>query len=347
VLLGRLLERIDREGPLAWSSYVDTVLYDEEHGFYAVRGRAGRRGDFLTSPEVGPLFGAVVARLLDEEWVRLGRPDRFTVVEGGAGPGTLARSVLAAAPACGVALRYVAVERSAAQRTSHPEQVRSVGEWPAEPVGPGVVLANELLDNLPFDLVEARGGAWWEVRVGRSGSELAEVLVPLADGSTPIPPPPSRDGVRLPVQRAARAWVEQARRTVGPGRVVVIDYAATAEELMGLPPEAWLRTYRHHDPGASPLAQPGAHDVTVPVVIDQLPAADEHTTQHAFLLRHGIDALVDEGRRIWAERAALGDLAALRARSRVREAEALLEPDGLGGFTVLQWTCHTSDPAAH
>jgi SAM-dependent MidA family methyltransferase len=347
VLLGRLLERIDREGPLCWSAYVDAVLYDEEHGFYATVGRAGRRGDFLTSPEVGPLFGAVLARLLDEEWVRLGRPASFTVVEGGAGPGTLARAVLAASPACAAALRYVAVERSAAQRTAHPEGVLSVGEWPLDPVGPGLVVANELLDNLPFDLVEARGRAWWEVRVGRSGSELVEVLLPFEGASAPLPPPPPRDGARLPVQRAARAWVEQARRTVGPGRVVVFDYAASAAELLALPPDAWLRTYRLHDPGTSPLEQPGAHDVTVPVVIDQLPEADDRCTQDAFLRRHGIEAMVDEGRRVWTERAALGDLAALKARSRVREAEALLDVDGLGGFTVLQWTCHAPDPVAH
>ena len=61
-------------------------------------GRAGRRGDFITSPEVGPLFGAVVARALDAWWAEAGEPDVFTVVEAGAGPGTLARSVLAAAP---------------------------------------------------------------------------------------------------------------------------------------------------------------------------------------------------------------------------------------------------------
>jgi hypothetical protein len=61
------------------------------------------------------------------------------------------------------------------------------------------------------------------------------------------------------------------------------------------------------------------------------------TTQPAFLAEHGLDELVDEGRRIWAERSALGDLAAHRARSRIREAEALVDPTGLGSFTVAEW----------
>ncbi len=65
------------------------------------------------------MFGAVLARALDAWWDDLGRPDPYVVVEAGAGPGTLARSVLAAQPRCGPALRYVLVERSAAQRARH------------------------------------------------------------------------------------------------------------------------------------------------------------------------------------------------------------------------------------
>ena len=59
---------------------MDSALYGES-GFYSAGGRAGRRGDFLTSPEVGPLFGVVGARALDAEWERLGRPTDFTVVD--------------------------------------------------------------------------------------------------------------------------------------------------------------------------------------------------------------------------------------------------------------------------
>src|SRR5262245_4533826 len=128
---------------------MELALYGE-HGFYAT-GRSGRRGDFITSPEVGPLFGAVIGRFLDAEFERLGRPDPFTVVEAGAGPGTLARAVAAARPACAPALRYIAVETSAAQRRGHPPGVESRGDLPPEPID-GVVVANELLDNLPFRL---------------------------------------------------------------------------------------------------------------------------------------------------------------------------------------------------
>ena len=83
---------------MPFSEVMDLALYDPSHGFYAAGGAAGRRGDFITSPEVGPLFGAVVARALDGWWRAWGEPDPFVVVEAGAGAGTLAISVLTAQP---------------------------------------------------------------------------------------------------------------------------------------------------------------------------------------------------------------------------------------------------------
>ncbi|MCS5679933.1 MAG: SAM-dependent methyltransferase, partial [Acidimicrobiales bacterium] len=158
-------------GPLRFDEYVEACLYDPAGGFYASGGAAGRRGDFITSPEVGPLFGAVLARWMDGVWERLGRPDGFTVVEVGAGHGTLARSVLAAAPACLAGGRYVAVERSDVLRSDHPAGVESAADLPDGPLT-GVVMANELLDNLAFRLLEAGDGAWHEVRVGVGGDDL-------------------------------------------------------------------------------------------------------------------------------------------------------------------------------
>ena len=72
-------------GAIPFSEYMQLALYGEG-GFYTTSGRAGRRGgDFITNPEVGPLFGTVIARALDAWWKELGSPGRFDVVECGAG----------------------------------------------------------------------------------------------------------------------------------------------------------------------------------------------------------------------------------------------------------------------
>jgi SAM-dependent MidA family methyltransferase len=356
--------RIARHGPIPFHEVVAAALYDEAAGFYATGGRAGRAGDFLTSPEVGPLFGTVVARALDSWWREAGEPSAFVVVEAGAGPGMLARTVLAASPACAGALRYVMVERSSSQRSAHSERlslenpvtafaavpdpaddetrlpapdgpiVVSIGELPRLP-GPCVVVANELLDNLPFGLLERTGDGWSEVRVGLDGGHLVEVLVP-TEGN---PVPRASVGARVPVQHAAATWLREALDLAGAGgRVLAIDYASTTADLAARPWTEWVRTYRRHERGGEPLAALGTQDITCEVAIDQLGTAPTSDRSQADWLRaHGIDDLVEEGRRVWRERAHLGDLEAVRARSRISEAEALLDPTGLGAFRVLEW----------
>jgi SAM-dependent MidA family methyltransferase len=121
---------------------------------------------------------------------------------------------------------------------------------------------------------------------------------------------------------------------------VVIDYTSETAAMAARPWREWLRTYRGHERGEHPLRHPGTQDVTCEVALDQLAAVrapDAVRPQAQFLALHGLEDLVAEGRRVWAERAGIGDLAALAARSRVREAEALTDPAGLGGFTVAEW----------
>lgn len=333
---------IASSGPVPFERFMELALYGAE-GFYTKvgGGSAGRRGDFITSPEVGPLFGAVLARYLDAEWERLGRPDPFTVVDAGAGPGTLARSVLAAAPGCSDAMRYVAVEVSAPQRDRHPETVESVASMAqVAPHGglTGVIVANELLDNLPFRLAVFDSG-WREayVDLGDDG-RFVEVLSAPFD---PVPAallPSASFGSRAPLVDRARSFVDETRALLAAGSLVVVDYGTPiTASLAGRPWRDWLRTYRGNERGDHYLAAPGTQDITVDVPFDQLPEPDAVRSQSQFLQRWGIDELVEQGRRVWTEQAARPGLEAMKMRSRISEAEALLDPDGLGNFLVAEW----------
>jgi SAM-dependent MidA family methyltransferase len=133
---------------------------------------------------------------------------------------------------------------------------------------------------------------------------------------------------------------------VRAGSVIVLDYAVdTTAELAVRPWREWLRTYRRHERGGHYLTAPGEQDLTTDVPLDQLPAPDERWTQAEFLRQWGIGELVEEGQRVWAAGAAQPDLAALTMRSRVREAEALLDPTGLGAHTVAVWRAPQERPA--
>ena len=351
---------------MSFAQYMEIALYDELAGFYASTGRAGRRGDFLTSPEVGPLFGALLARRLDEEWFALGSPEVFVVVEFGAGPGTLARSIAFAKPDCAPALRYVMVERSAEQRLLHAEHldswlgdldaagvdsfVHGVGAGPrfaSSSIAPygitGVVLANELLDNLAFDIVRHDGDGNFERLDVRHGEDGLEFVV----ASTEVPAPlesvlsSATPGEWMPLQEHATQWLAAAIDRVDRGVVIAIDYGATTAEIAARPEMGWLRTFVGQERGGHPLDNPGTCDITTDVAVDQLAMIARPsviTKQRQFLERLGIAQLVEEGRQIWTENASAPDVGALRARSRIREAEALLEPSGPGDFVVLEWT---------
>ena len=335
---------IAAEGAIPFSEFMRLALYDE-YGFYSRSGRAGRRGDFITSPEVGPLFGAVIARALDAWWRDLGKPTEFTVVDAGAGPGTLARSVLAAAPECSNALRYVAVEVSASQRALHPANIESRATMPDRPFV-GVVLANELLDNLPFELF-VFDGEWKQafVSVGEDG-RFNEVLRSAAAPS--FLPTSAPHGARVPVQTMANEWISNALGLIDRGRLLVIDYCtATTAELAARPWRQWLRTFRQHERGVHYLLESGEQDITSQVVIEQLPAPTSECSQTEFLRQCGIDGMVAEGRQYWSAQTGAPDLTAMKMRSRVSEAEALCDESGLGAFTVLQWVQAESGVVGH
>jgi SAM-dependent MidA family methyltransferase len=274
--------------------------------------------------------------------------------------------VRVAAPACSGSLRYVLVERGASQRALHADHLPGwVGERvgadleeavarPLDGTGPafvssgtgpasfvGAVVANELVDNLAFDVVRRTDDGTEQMLVVAAGDDLdlvvgvadPDVGERLAELAVPI-------AAWVPWQAPARAWLDDVLGRLRRGRVLVVDYGATSPELAARPELGWLRTFRGHERGGHPLDDPGEQDITTDVAIDQLQLdrlADRIATQAQLLASLGIDELVEEGRRIWTERAHAPDVEALRGRSRVREAEALTDPDGLGAFVTLEW----------
>jgi NADH dehydrogenase [ubiquinone] 1 alpha subcomplex assembly factor 7 len=379
MLADRLRQRIHREGPIPFDRFMAAALYDETGGFFVRGGGAGRAGrDFVTSPETGSLFGALIARFLDQWWKRMERPDPFVVVDAGAGSGRLAADVLRATPACAPALRYVLVERSARLREEQRERLpiepadRALG--PAAPgdtgdapvpvtgIGPivtaldelpatvahGVVIANELLDNLPVRIVEWTGENWDEIRVGERDGEFVEIAVPappeVATAAKEVRAGAAvAAGTRLPVPMVCAEWIESVSAALHRGALVVVDYAADAASLVDRGQDGWLRTYRAHQRGGKPLADPGEQDVTCDVPIEHLLGVaaragftlEEQAYQRDWLHALGLNELADAAAASWRAGAARGDLETLAARSRVSEADALTDPEGLGAHRVV------------
>jgi len=373
------LELAQRQTALGFDEWMEAALYHPEFGFFEASGEAGRRGkDFLTSPEVGPLFGAVLARAIDACWHRLGCPKPFVVVEGGAGVGTLAASIFRAGPKCLDVLRYVLVERSAKLRFQQEHLAgaafSSLADLPDTSFDSGMVIANELLDNLPFKILELTAGGWQEVGVqhevvcmldhsGPAPQKESGLALPEENGHTPpesqntmaptnfgeqLRPldeatqqladqlaPHAEIGTRIPLQSRAKQWVDQALGLLGQGEVLIFDYGGTTAELGRR--GGWLRTYCQHQRGRDPLVKPGLQDITSDVAFDQLPTPTRLQAQAQFLKLWGIEELVEQGNQIWQAQAAAPTAESLIAGSRGSEAKQLCNPETFGNYKVASW----------
>ena len=344
----RLVDRVAERGSMPFEEFMEAALYDPGHGFFTTGPlRSVKAGDFLTSPEVSARFGTTLARFVTAEKERLGNPPGFAVIDVGAGSGSLLRPLL---EGVGDGVQAFAVEASPAARpglgsVGGDQRVLSpLGEVPG-PL-PGVVVANELVDNLPMAIAVRSGDGWEERWVGESDGELALVARPVrsvvAEWCQAFAPGTPEGGL-VEVQLAASQWLETALSVLSAGALVIIDYGGTAEELVPRRTQGTLRTYRGHHLGPDPLLEPGATDITADVNFSALIAAAERagaTTvfhrQDDFLSDLGLRDEISELRHRELELAKGDDtMARLAVRSELTDAETLLHPRGLGDFRVL------------
>ena len=298
--LPAVIERIRHSGPITVADYMRLALYHPEAGYYATaERRSGRAGDFFTSVDVGPEFGALLGFQFAEMWRMLEPlPAAFDLVEAGAGNGRLARDILTWAEAEDrefyLAARLHLVEIGATAREAQratlahhgSKLVWSACELPERVVG--VVYANELLDSMPVHVVEMTAGGLCEVFVDADGDRLVERRGPpsspalaeyLADSGARLEP-----GWRAEVGLDAIAWVGAAARALDRGFVLLIDYGHLASELHSdLHAGGTLRAISRHvvvggrGPSARPpwLEAPGERDLTVHVNLTSIRAGAE------------------------------------------------------------------------
>jgi SAM-dependent MidA family methyltransferase len=209
-----------------------------------------------------------------------------------------------------------------------------------------VVIANELIDNLPMALAQRVGTGWRERRVGDDEAGLVLVDAPprpevtawLDDFAGDVP-----DGGWVEVQLEAARWLRRVLDILDEGSVVVVDYGDTADNLLHRRRDGTLRTYRGHHLGPDPLVEPGETDITADVNFSALTSVAGATgadvslqRQDDFLAGLGMRDRLSELRQAELAAARAGDEAErLRLRHRRTGVETLLHPRGLGDFRVL------------
>jgi SAM-dependent MidA family methyltransferase len=350
-LVALLREEIRHSGPITFARFMQRALYEPGLGYYAAApDRPTRAGDFLTAPELHPLFGHAIARQMDEMWQLLGRPHSFVVREYGAGTGTLGLTILQGLAAMHApsleAVRYQPVEIPGRlgiirDRLAGAGLARHLDE-PASAEGiVGCVLANEFLDALPVHRVVQRGTALREVYVDFRDERFVE-----AEGDLSSPDLDAwfgrggielADGQRAEVNLGLVRWVGEVAAALRRGYAIVIDYGAEPAALYG--PDrrtGTMRAFREQHVSSDPYVGVGEQDLTAHVDLAALRRAAEGsgltvlgtTSQAEFLVGCGLEEL------LVAEQAALPD--EWQPRLLLRSAVArLVDPRQTGGYAVV------------
>jgi SAM-dependent MidA family methyltransferase len=333
----RVRAAVERHGPIGFDEFMETALYGPGGFFEAPP--IGPDRHFVTSPHVHPfVFAHCVRDALLDAWFGLGEIEPFPLVELGAGNGTLADALLTAfaeLPAPRPA--YTGVEISPGAR----DALAARGLATASAVSDldpfeGVIVANEVLDNLAFVPVRGRPEGPMEVRVGLRGRSLVEVEMPWHNAS--VRPPPLEPGEETTVPVGAFALLEILVPVLRRGYVLLIDYGSVEG------PAGPVHGYRDHREVADVLADPGGADITAGVDVSMVVERARSVGLRAFEPVSQRDALRALGHDRWQltmrttqsalQRAGRG-AEAVRVWEERSRASLLADPSGFGGFWWL------------
>lgn len=314
-LVAMIREEIARRGPLPFARFMELALYHPEYGYYSAPGeKIGWKGDYYTNSSVHPVFGALLAQQIfqmDREMKEGSAPDPFTLVEVGAGKGTLCFDILNSlqqeAPKFFSRLQYIIVEKSGSLRARQmewltplfPNRLRWEDRIPAGLVGG--VLSNELLDAFPVHRLRVSGESVEEVYVDWAGDHFMETLA--APSTSELPAYLKQTGVvfdtaiDLEVNLRALDWMREVGQALARGFVVTIDYGYPAEALYSARrPKGTFLCYHRHTANENPYDHVGEQDMTAHVDFTSLAKVGEgvglstlgFTDQTHFLMGLGI-----------------------------------------------------------
>jgi SAM-dependent MidA family methyltransferase len=286
-------KKICKEGPLSFRDFMEMSLYHPQTGYYSsASDKIGKCGDYYTSPYLTNVFGDMIAKQLEEMWLLLGKKE-FTVVEYGAGMGSLCRDILKRIKSCNAELydkiNYCIIEKSAAMREKEKKILTEKVKWynSISEIGEicGCVLANEVVDNFSVHQVVMKK-EMMEVFVdyNEQEDEFVEILQPAGDElknymkqlNVVLP-----EGFRTEINLQATEWIKEIAESLQKGFVLTVDYGHPSAELYrDSRRNGTLLCYNQHKINEYPYRNIGEQDITAHVNFSAL---------HHWGTRHGLN----------------------------------------------------------
>lgn len=308
--------KITHNGPIPFSEYMETVLYEPGLGYYSAGlQKFGEGGDFVTAPQLGNVFARCLAAQVEQVGETLGH---YEIIEAGAGSGALAADLLRALEKNHPPAHYRILERSAFLRQVQKETLgRSVPQWmdriswldePPASDWQGVFLANEVIDALTVErfcldedgigqLQVTQNPAGFDWIKGPCPQRLAEQVQHILSGLEQAP----ASGYRSEVNTSLSAWLEAVTAKLQKGLALLIDYGYTRRDYY-LPQrrDGTLICHYQHRAHNDPFHWPGLTDISASVDFTALAEAADfcglevngYTTQAMFLLACGLDQIL-------------------------------------------------------
>ncbi len=302
------------DGGITFDRFMELCLYAPGLGYYVAGARKfGQEGDFVTAPEISPLFGRCLARQCAQVLHEIGPGDLF---EFGAGTGAMAVDILAELERLGrLPQRYLILELSPDLRSRQLETLQQrvpelahLVQWldqMPEPGFKGVVLANEVLDAMPVQRFRMESGRVREqfVRWQDGGFDAfwAEPVTPGLEQA--VQDLELDDGFESELNMRAAPWVQQLGEMVAAGAVILIDYGhSRAEYYYPQRSTGTLMCHYRHRAHPDPMLFPGLQDITAHVDFTAVAEAglkagfdvSGFTTQAFFLMGCGLDGMLAE-----------------------------------------------------
>lgn len=308
-----IVKEIDQNGSIPFSRYMEMALYQPGLGYYVAGAtKFGAAGDFITAPEISPLFGMCIANQAAEVIRQIGV--NASLLEIGAGSGVLAVAILKHLDELGcLPQHYFILELSPELKLRQKDIIEKEAPalieriiWLDTLVGfsmQGMVVANEVLDAMPVSCFEMTEDNIYERRVVFDDrlnwqSKLADerLRMKVEDLSISFVSSAYRSEINLHIQ----PWLDSMALVIESGVVLLVDYGYQQHEYYH--PErvegTLLAHYRHHAV-EDPFVYPGLMDITANVDFTAVAQAavesgfevSGYTTQACFLLGAGIDQL--------------------------------------------------------
>ncbi len=317
----KIIEKIKKEGPITFETFMEMALYEPSLGYYASeKFEIGKYGDFYTSPHLHPVFGIMIGKQIEEMWQLMKKPSDFIIVEPGAGAGYMCKDILDYLNNKGILdfFTYMIIENNSFVRDKQKLLLKDYSEkvnWfsSLEEIGKirGCIISNELLDSFPVHIIEM-------------GDELQEIYVTVDDKNNfseeikEIKDKPSTEdlnhyikefsislprGYRTEINLRIREWLKIVSKVLSEGFIFTIDYGYPVWDYYSEERNrGTLLCYYRHQINENPYQNIGKQDITAHVNFTSLKKWGEeygfktigYCQQGVFFVSLGIDKIIQK-----------------------------------------------------